>query len=319
MSKVKRVFGYLKETYKEWIDDEAFRQSAVIAYYSIFSLPGLIMIIVNVVGIFYGQDAVEGQITGQISALIGPESADQIQTIVASTSQEGNSTIAVIVGIATLIFGATGLFYQLQLSLNTVWEVEPKPEVGIKRVVIDRATSLGLILAIGFLLIVSLLLTAMIGVLRNWISQMLPDFLLYVFYFSNEFIALGIITVLFALIYKVLPDVHLAWKTVWIGAFVTALLFTLGKFALGFYFSEMNPASAFGAAGSLILVLLWVNYSGLIFLFGAEFTKVYARKNNHKVTISSHAQHNAEYRLEHQKAEAEEKEAEEKVKLDRKT
>lgn len=299
MMRLKRLFSYLKESYLEWQGDDAFRQSAVIAYYSIFSLPGLIIIIVNVAGIFYEQSKVRGEITNQISSIIGPESAQQVQTILENSTQQGSSTIAIIAGIATLIFGATGLFYQLQLSLNTVWDVEANPKAGIKKIVIDRATSLGMILAIGFLMIVSLLLTALIGVLRDWISEMLPPFLLYVFYFANEIVALGIITVLFALIYKILPDVQLIWKTVWIGAFVTALLFTLGKFALGLYFGQTDPASAFGAAGSLILILLWVNYSGLIFLFGAEFTKIYARRHQHPVKVSGHAQRTAEYRLKH--------------------
>lgn len=304
MKRLKSLFSYLKESYLEWQNDDAFRQSAVIAYYSIFSLPGLIIIIVNVAGLFYEQEKVRGEISSQISSFVGPESAQQVQTIVENSTQQGNSTFAIIAGIATLIFGATGLFYQLQLSLNTVWDVEANPKAGIKKIVIDRATSLGMILAIGFLMIVSLLLTALIGVLRDWISQMLPDFLLYVFYFANEIVALGIITVLFALIYKILPDVQLIWKTVWVGAFVTALLFTLGKFALGLYFGQADPASAFGAAGSLILILLWVNYSGLIFLFGAEFTKVYAQKHHHPVKVSSHAQRTAEYRWKHEKVPA---------------
>ncbi|WPP51297.1 YihY/virulence factor BrkB family protein [Catalinimonas niigatensis] len=301
---MKKVFSYLKETYQEWINDEAFRQSAVIAYYSIFSIPGLIIIVVNVAGLFYEQAKIEGKISSQISEYIGSESAEQVQSIVANSTQEGNFTIAFIVGIATLIFGATGLFYQLQLSLNKVWEVELKPDSGIKKLVLDRATSLGLILAIGFLLIVSLLLSTALGILKGWISQVVPDFLMYIFIIANELLSIGIITVLFALIYKVLPDVYLTWKTVWVGAFVTALLFTLGKFALGFYFSQSDPASAFGAAGSLILILLWVNYSGLIFLFGAEFTQVYARKNNHPVKISSHAQRTADYKLKQERVTA---------------
>lgn len=301
MKLVKKTFNYLKESYLEWQDDNAFQQSAVIAYYSIFSIPGLIIIIVNVVGIFYGEARVQGEISSQISEYIGSEPAKQIEAIVANSAQQGNFSISMIIGIATLIFGATGLFYQLQFTLNKVWDVEPKPESGIKKLVIDRATSLGLILAIGFLLIVSLILTTVIGVLRTWISEMLPEFLLYIFFIANELLSIGIITLLFAMIYKVLPDVNLTWKTVWIGAFVTALLFTLGKFALGLYFSMSDPASAFGAAGSLILILLWVNYSGLIFLFGAEFTKVYARKNNHPVTVSSHAQRTAEYKYEHER------------------
>jgi membrane protein len=297
------VFAYLKETYLNWQDDEAFRQSAVIAYYSIFSLPALIIIVVNVAGIFYGQEAVQGQITGQIGSMIGEESAEQVQTMVANASDQGNSTLAIVIGIGTLLFGATGLFYQLQQSLNKVWDVEPKPSAGILKVVLDRALSLGIVLAIGFLLIISLIATAALSAVSDWVQQQLSDTLVYLFYVANFVLSIGIVTLFFALIYKVLPDVNIPWRTVWIGAFVTAVLFTIGKFALGLYFGKADPASTFGAAGSIILILLWVNYSGLIFLFGAEFTKVYAHKNSHEITVSSHAQRTAEYRYHQEKRE----------------
>lgn len=304
--KAKGVFAYLKETYLNWLDDEAFRQSAVIAYYSIFSLPALIIIVVNVVGIFYGQEAVQGQITGQIGSMIGEESAEQVQTMVANASDQGNSTLAIVIGIGTLLFGATGLFYQLQQSLNKVWDVEAKPSAGILKVVLDRALSLGIVLAIGFLLIISLIATAALSAVSDWVQQQLSDTLVYLFYVANFVLSIGMVTLFFALIYKVLPDVNIPWRTVWIGAFVTAILFTIGKFALGLYFGKTDPASTFGAAGSVILILLWVNYSGLIFLFGAEFTKVYAHKNNHKITVSSHAQRTAEYRYHQEKREQKE-------------
>ncbi|MFP4096336.1 MAG: YihY/virulence factor BrkB family protein [Cyclobacteriaceae bacterium] len=290
------TFSLIKETYLAWQDDEAFRQSAVIAYYSIFSLPALIIIVVHVAGFFFGQDAVQGQISQQIGEMIGKESAEQVQTMVANASQQGNSTIAIIIGVGTLIFGATGLFYQLQQSLNKVWDVEPRPEAGVKKVILDRASSLGIVLALGFLLLISLILTTIISTLSNWIEQQFPSYFVSLFFIVSELLSLGLITVLFAIIYKVLPDVRIPWKMVWIGAFVTAVLFTIGKFLLGFYFGKADPASTFGAAGSLILILLWVNYSGLIFLFGAEFTKVYARYKGADIRVSQHAQHTAAYK-----------------------
>mgnify|MGYP006293290899 CR=1 FL=1 len=301
--KAKGIFSYLKETFQNWQDDEAFRQSAVIAYYSIFSLPALIIIVVNVAGLVYGQAEVRGQITEQIGSTIGGEVAQQVKTMVSNASDQGNSTLAIIVGVATLLFGATGLFYQLQQSLNKVWDVEPKPSAGILKVVMDRALSLGIVLAIGFLLIISLVATAALSALSQWVQQQLSEVLVYVFYVANFVLSIGMVTLFFALIYKVLPDVQIPWRTVWIGAIVTAVLFTLGKFALGMYFGKTDPASTFGAAGSIILILLWVNYSGLIFLFGAEFTKVYAERNNHEITVSSHAQRTAAYRYHQQQVE----------------
>ena len=296
------IFSMLKATYLEWNEDEPFRQSAVIAYYSIFSLPALLIIIINVVGIIYGKEAVQGQISTQIGGMIGAEAADQVESMIASTSQQGNNVIAIIIGIGTLLFGATGVFYQLQLSLNKVWEVELRPDAGYTKLAIDRATSLGVIMAIGFLLLISLVLTAALTALGSWIERQLPDFMLYIFQIVNFLVSFGVITLLFALIYKVLPDVNISWKAVWVGAAVTALLFTIGKSAIGFYFGESNPASAFGAAGSIILILLWVNYSALIFLFGAEFTQVYARRYGQRIEPTSYARRTAEFRIKEQEA-----------------
>ena len=305
--RAKKVFSMLKATFNEWNEDEPFRQSAVIAYYSIFSLPALLIIIINVVGIIYGEDAVQGEISEQMTGLVGADAAQQVEDMIASTSQQGNNIFAIIIGIGTLLFGATGVFYQLQQSLNKVWEVELKPNTGYAKLAIDRATSLGVILAIGFLLLVSLVLTTVLTALGDWIERQLPDFMLYLFQAINFLVSFGVITLLFALIYKVLPDVTISWRAVWIGAVVTALLFTIGKSAIGFYFGQSNPASAFGAAGSLILILLWVNYSALIFLFGAEFTQVYARRYGERIEPNSYAQRTAAFRIkerEHQEASA---------------
>jgi membrane protein len=178
--------------------------------------------------------------------------------------------------------------------------VELKPNAGYAKLAIDRATSLGVILAIGFLLLISLVLTAALTALGGWIERQLPNFMLYLFQIINLLVSFGVITLLFALIYKVLPDVKISWRAVWIGAVVTALLFTIGKSAIGFYFGKSNPASAFGAAGSIILILLWVNYSALIFLFGAEFTQVYARRYGERIEPNSYAQRTAAFRLKEQ-------------------
>lgn len=295
--RAKNIFSMLKTTYFEWNEDEPFRQSAVIAYYSIFSLPALLIIIINVIGYIWGEEAVRGQISAQMGSLVGEEAATQVEDIVASMGQQGNSFFAVVIGIGTLLFGATGVFYQLQQSLNKVWEVELKPKTGYTKLAIDRATSLGVILAIGFLLLVFLVITAILSALGNWIEQQLPDFMLYLFQAVNFLVPFVVITLLFALIYKVLPDVKISWRAVWVGAVVTALLFSLGKSAIGLYFGQADPASAFGAAGSIILILLWVNYSALIVLFGAEFTQVYARRYGERIEPNSYAQRTAEFRI----------------------
>ncbi|MGB3586232.1 MAG: YihY/virulence factor BrkB family protein [Tunicatimonas sp.] len=296
-AKGKSLFAILKATFNEWNSDDPFRQSAVIAYYSIFSLPALLLIIIKVVGQVFGEEAIRGEIADQISSAVGQEAAEQLQDIIANVSQQGDSTFAIIVGIGTLLFGATGVFVQLQLSLNKVWEVEAKPESGILKIALDRVLSLGFILGVGFLLIISLALTAGLQALGNLIQRYLPDYLLYVFQIAEEMISLGVITTLFAMIYKFLPDAKVEWRSVWIGAAVTAGLFVLGKIGLGIYFGQTEPGSAFGAAGAIILVLLWVNYSALIFLFGAEFTQVYARRKGHNIEPSNHAQWSAERRL----------------------
>lgn len=299
----KNIFSLFKETAKEWSEEDPFRQSAVIAYYAIFSLPALLIIIVQVAGLVFGKEAVQGKVEEQIDSMMGQEAASQVQTMISNAGQMESSTIAIIIGVATLLFGATGVFYQMQQSLNKVWEVEPKPDAGIGKMAMDRATSLGVILAIGFLLLISLVLTTAINVLNDWIQSQLPDFMVVLVFVVNELLSIGIITLLFALIYKVLPDAKVRWQSVWIGALVTAILFTIGKFALGIYFGKADPASAYGAAGSVILILLWVNYSALILIFGAEFTQIYARRHGHQIEPDNHAQRTPGYRLKEQKYE----------------
>jgi membrane protein len=283
------TFSLLKETYKEWNDDEPFDLSAIVAYYAIFSLPALLVIIIAVAGIFFGAEAVRGQVAGQIGQMLGKDAGEGIQTMIINANKSGGNIIATIIGAATLLFGATGVFIELQKSLNKIWKVKTNPKEGFKRLLAIRATSFGLILAIGFLLLISLVVTTALTAFGNWITHILPDFMLYIMYVVNFLISFGMVTLLFAMIYKFLPDVKIGWKTVWFGAMVTALLFEVGKFALSIYFGKAKPGSTYGAAGSVVLILLWIYYSCMILFFGAAFTQIYARRYGHKIEPSAHA------------------------------
>jgi membrane protein len=288
--KIKDIPSLLKETFKDWMDDEPFDLSAIVAYYSIFSLPALLIIVVTIAGMVLGQEAVQNQISGQIGGMIGGDAAKDIQTMIANSHQKSNGTIALVVGVATLLFGATGVFIALQKSLNRVWEVKQDPKKsGISALIKTRALSFGIIMAIGFLLLISLALTAGLTALSDWVAARMPEIFLYIFYVINFIVTLGIITLLFALLFRFLPDVRIEWRTVWVGAAITALLFVIGKFALALYFGKAEPGSTYGAAGSVILILLWVSYSCLILFFGAEFTQVYAKRYGHSIEPNKNA------------------------------
>ena len=306
MANATSIFSQLKETYQEWMNDDAFQKSASIAYYSVFSLPALLIIIITVASLIWSTQYVEQVVTDQISGMMGAEAASQTQTMIENSKQNSSSTWALIVGIGTLLFGATGVFNQLQKSLNDAWEVEADPDAGITQLVKSRAIALGIVVAIGFLLIISLAVTAALSAMSGWIEQQLTSIPPFVFYILQIVISIGVITLFFAMMFKVLPDVEVEWRSVWLGALVTAILFTIGKFLIGFYFGKADPGSTFGAAGSIILIMLWVYYSSLILLFGAEFTQVYARTHGHRLEPSKHARRNAEYRLKQLEARAKE-------------
>lgn len=286
---LRNIGKLLSQTYKEWNDDDPFRQSAIIAYYAIFSIPGLLMIVIWVAGLIFGEEAVHGELSAQISQYMGQEGAKGVEQLLSNKSLNQESAMMKIIGIGALVYGATTLFFQLQKTLNFIWEVEAAPQNNFKKLLTDRASSLGLILVIAFLLLVSLVLSAVISVIGNWIESNFGNWLLLVIQGANFLLSLGIITCLFAIMYKYLPDVDISWESVWIGAFVTALLFTIGKTLLGLYFGYADPTSSFGAAGTVILVMLWINYSCLILFFGAEFTQVYARQYGYRIRPSSHA------------------------------
>lgn len=281
--KLKHLPKLLKQTYKEWNADDPWRLSAIVAYYAVLSLPGLVVVIINVVGAIWGNEIVQGRLTGEIAAAIGQSAADSIQEIVASTQGGDKSLISTIIGVATLIFGATGVFYHLQLSLNIIWDLKQKDGAGFKKLVIDRLTGLGFIMVVGFLLLVSFALSAVLSLLSGYLEKIFSDFSVYIAMISSEVISLGVITVLFALLFKFLPDAKIQWRSVWVGGLLTAVLFSIGKYLLGLYFGSADPSSTYGAAGSMVLILLWVSYSCLILFFGAEFTWVYAKTYGHRI------------------------------------
>lgn len=274
----KNFWTLIKETFTKWNERDPFNNSVVIAYYTIFSLPGLMVIIINIAGYFFDKGDVTTRITGEIQAMIGGDTASDVEGIIGKASESKATTISTILGIATLIFGATGVFYQLQQILNKMWEVKPKPKQMFLKVIRDRVFSFGLILAVGFLLLVSLALSAGLGAFSDWVAAHLSEGLNIVFKFADILLSLAVITMLFAAIYKFLPDAKIRWRDVWPGAFLTSILFTIAKFGLGLYFGKSDPGSTYGAAGSVILIMLWVSYAGLVLLFGAEFTQVYAKR-----------------------------------------
>jgi membrane protein len=266
----------LKRTATAWYAADPFREAAIVSYYAIFSIPALLVIIIAAAGLFFGKEAVSGHVSQQISSAIGADAAKQVEGIVANASEAKATVLASIIGFVTLILGATGVFEQLQKSLDIIWEVEVKAKKMWLKSLRDRLFSFGLILSIGFLLLVSLIISAGLSAFSEWIKGHLPDFMMFVFRLISFVISFAVITVLFTLMFKILPDVKIKWKNVWIGAMITSLLFIAGKFALGLYFGKVNPGSTYGAAGSVILIMLWVNYSSMIVFFGAEYTKQFS-------------------------------------------
>ncbi|MEO6167265.1 MAG: YihY/virulence factor BrkB family protein [Chitinophagales bacterium] len=282
--------GLLKRTFKGWNERDPFYQSAIIAYYAIFSLPALLVIVVSVAGFIFGREAITGQLSSQIGEIMGKSTADQIEEMIANASIGSKSVWATIIAVVTLLLGATGVFVQLQKTLNIIWEVKPAPKKkAFLRLLRTRLLSFGMILSIGFLLVISLVITTFITIFGNWLQVQLPELAVFILQLVNFIISFGIISVLFALTYKYLPDAKIHWHEVWWGAILTAALFSLGKLALGLYFAKANPTSTYGAAGSIVLIMLWISYSCMIFFFGAEFTREYATRDGKKITPSEEA------------------------------
>lgn len=273
----KTAIDFLKQTGTEWSDDKVPRLGAALAYYTIFSIAPLLLIVVAVAGIWFGRSAAQEQILAQVSGLVGDNGAQMLGSMLQAADKPHSGMLATVIGIATLLFGATGVFVQLQDALNTIWGVTPKPGRGVMGFIRHRLLSLAMVFGIGFLLLVSLVISAGLSAAGKWMADSLPggDGLWHAL---NFLISFALIALLFTLMFKYLPDVKIAWRDVWLGGVVTALLFTLGKFALGMYLGRSSVSGAYGAAGSLIVVLLWIYYSTQILFLGAEFTQVYANR-----------------------------------------
>lgn len=283
--KMRRIIKVFKNALKKWWDKDPFKESAAIAYYAIFSLPGLFVVIVTLAGLFFGREAVDNHLVNQISSTLGESTAEQIQNIINEQVKEiNNSVLGAIVGVVVLLVGATGVFAQFQKSLNFIWDVKVDVnKSGLWTLIKIRLFSFGLIVSIAFLMMVSLIISTMMTAFGNWLSAQFSESFLIVLRVLNFIISLAILTVLFAMMLKIFPDAKIQWKDVWIGSFVTALLFDIGKFGLSLYFGKANPATAYGVAGSIILILLWVSYSSMIVFYGAEFTREYANLHTGKV------------------------------------
>jgi membrane protein len=274
-SRWKKYRDIFKQSASEWSEHQAQTLGAALAFYTVFSIAPLFLITVAMAGLLFGEEAARHQLFGQLNDLVGHQGAEAIQAIVAAANRPKAGAWATITAAGTLIIGAMSVFVQLQSSLNTIWNVRPKPGRGIRDFIHVRIISFAMIVGIGFLLLVSLIINASLAALGKFLHGYLPE--QQVIWHGLDFlISLGVITVLFAMLFKVMPDVQVAWRDVWTGALLTAVLFNIGKFLLGFYLGRSTFASAYGAAGSIVIILMWVYYSSQIVFFGAEFTRIYA-------------------------------------------
>ena len=263
---------------RAWWDDDAPRLGASLAYYTLFAIAPVLLVATAIAGMVFGAEAVRGEVVGQLDQLIGREGARAVQSLLEGANQRRSGIIATVVGSIAFVVAATGAFLELQAALNTIWRVKPDPGVNLRAFVFDRLRSFGLVVAIGFLLMVSLAVTAAFAALGGWLSGRSPS-IPVVWTGVTLLVSLVVTTALFALLYRVLPDVHLRWRDVTTGAFVTAVLFTIGQQLIGLYLGQSSVASSYGAAGSVMILLLWVYYSCQILLFGAEFTRAHALRH----------------------------------------
>ncbi|SDY16495.1 YihY/virulence factor BrkB family protein [Hymenobacter psychrophilus] len=284
------VVSIFKSSVNAFIDNNSFRHAAALSYYTIFSLPPLLLIVITVASTVYGNEAVTGQIYGQLRGIIGPESAEFLQNSIAEFTVKQQGLISTVIGLGTLIFAATTFFVTLQNSINDIWNLRVETDgMGIGQFLKQRLLSFGLILSIALLLLVSFVISAVLSVFTDQLKDWFPAIGVFAIKLVDFLLSVGVTTLLFALIYRFLPDAIIRWQDVGVGAFITALLFVLGKFLIAFYISKASPGSAFGAAGSAIVLLIWINYSSLIVFFGAEFTQEFADAFGQKVQPKAHA------------------------------
>lgn len=285
----KALLRILKHTMQGFIEDKGLKLSASLSYYTVFSMAPLLLLIISLTSVFFGRDAVEGQIFSEINGLIGNEAAAQVQHIIQNLELSGKTTTSVIIGAITLIIGATTVFGEIQDSINTIWKVKAKPRRGWVKLIKDRLLSGSVIIGLGFLLIVSLLVNGVLLAVNDMLKSYFPDIAVILFNALNILVSFGVITVLFGVIFKVLPDAKIPWKDVRTGAFFTACLFMLGRYIIGLYIETTAAGSPYGAAGSIIVILLWVYYTAAILYIGAEFTRSYAEYIGERIEPADYA------------------------------
>jgi membrane protein len=288
---INNTWTVLHKSFSDFIDNKVFKLSAALAYYTIFSLPAMLIIIIAVSDIFYRREAIEGSLYGQISSFVGHDAALQIQDTIRAAAFSQDSYWVTIFGIITLIIGATSVFSEIQDSINHIWKLKAKPRKrwGILKMLFNRLLSFSIVVSLGFLLLVSLIVNSLMDLLINHLTSTFPQVTVYVAYGFNLLFTFLITSFLFAIIFKVLPDARIKWKHIRIGAFTTAILFMIGKFLIGFYLGQSQLSSSYGAAGSVILILVWVYYSAMILYFGAVFTHVYVVHTGSRIYPSEYA------------------------------
>jgi membrane protein len=276
VKRIKRFFRLIKDAFSAFSQDNCVKLSAALSYYTIFAIGPLLVIIISLSGLFLGPEAVRGRLYGQLKTLVGADAALQIQEIIKNIQHSHNSMIGTIIGTVILIIGATGIFTEIQDSINFIWSLRAKPKRGLVKLLLNRLLSFSLIVSLGFLLLVSLLASALMDLLSDKLVRLFPNPTIFLFYILNHVLIFIIITFLFAIIFKVLPDGKIKWKDALVGASFTAVLFIIGKAGIGYYIGNSKMGVTYGAAASIIIILTWVYYTSIILYFGAEFTKIYA-------------------------------------------
>jgi membrane protein len=284
--KLKGLIALLKETFTQWLEHKVPRLAAALAYYMVFSLAPLLIIAIAIAGAIFGEDAARGEIVSQISGFVGQDAASVIEKAISNASEPDLSNIASLISVGILLFGASGVFAQLQDALNTIWSVQPRPGRVVRQFISKRILSFAMVLSLGLFVILSLLLTGAISALSE--LELLPGFP-FLWKFLSRAVSFGLVTLFFALVFKFLPDAKIAWSDVWMGAIITSVLFAFGRLLMEWYLGKTTFASTYGAAGSLIVLLAWVYYSAQILFLGAEFTEVYARKYGSHITPTRHS------------------------------
>jgi len=289
--RIKNSGVLLYKSFNAFLDDNALKMSASLAYYTIFAIAPLLLIIVSLAGIIYGQEAAQGKIFAELNKFVGSGAANQIQEIIKNISGSQDTAFAIIAGSITLFIGTTGVFIEIQDSINQIWRVKAKPKKGWIKLITNRVLSFSMVIGLGFLLIVSLVINGIVLALSEKLQIYFPDLTILVINVFNLVLTFLVISALFGIIFKFLPDVLIDWKDVRMGAFFTAMLFMVGKFLIGLYIEKVGPGSAYGAAGSLIVILIWVYYTSAILFFGAEFTQVYSDRYGGKIKPAPYAVH----------------------------